>query len=92
VNKSELISAIADKSGMKKVDCENVLNSIINTVTYTLKGGGDIRLVGFGTFSVANRKASKGRNPSTGEEISIPASKVPKFKAGQTLKSVVNGR
>ncbi|MDR3285797.1 MAG: HU family DNA-binding protein [Holosporales bacterium] len=92
MNKSELVSAVADNAGVKKVECESVLNAFIEVVTKTLKSGGDIRLVGFGTFAVSERKATTGRNPSTGKPISIPACKVPKFKAGQTLKDSVNGK
>ncbi|MDR0625338.1 MAG: HU family DNA-binding protein [Holosporales bacterium] len=91
MNKGELVAAVAEATGAKKVDCEDILGAIIDVIYNTLKKGGDVRLVGFGTFSVAQRKESIGRNPSNGAEIKIPACKVPKFKAGQTLKDVVNG-
>jgi DNA-binding protein HU-beta len=90
VNKSELITAVAEKAGVRKSECESVVGAFLETVTSTLKTGADIRLVGFGTFSVADRKATVGRNPSTGQEIAIPASRVPKFKPGQGLKDAVN--
>jgi DNA-binding protein HU-beta len=92
MNKGELVASIADISGVKKADCESVLNAFVDVVSDTLKKGGDVRLVGFGTFSVTDRKESIGRNPSNGAEIKIPACKVPKFKAGQTLKDSVNGK
>lgn len=92
MNKGELISAIAEKTGARKVDTEGMVNAFFETVVETLKSGDEIRIVGFGTFSVTERKATTGRNPSTGQEIQIPACRVPKFKPGQTLKDAVNSK
>lgn len=91
VNKAELISAVAEESGQTKADAERAVNAVIAVVKQTLQKGDDIRVVGFGTFSVADRAATTGRNPRTGEPIQIPASKMPKFKAGKELKDAVNG-
>lgn len=90
MNKNELIAAVAKKAGMSKADATNSVDTVIDCVTASLKKGNEVRLVGFGTFSVAHRKASMGRNPRTGAQIKIPASKQPKFKAGKALKSAVN--
>ena len=90
MNKNDLIAVVADKSGLSKSDSTNAVDSIIEGISETLEGGGEVRLVGFGTFSVTDRRASKGRNPRTGEPINIPASKQPKFKAGKVLKQAVN--
>ena len=91
VNKNELISDVAERSGLSKVDAGKALDGMISSIEAALKSGDDVRIVGFGTFSVSNRAATTGRNPRTGEAISIPASKQPKFKAGAPLKAVVNG-
>ena len=90
MNKNELIEAVADSSGLTRKDTAAAVDAILATVTKTLKSGGDVRLVGFGTFMVAKRKARTGRNPSTGEVLKIPASKTPKFKPGKTLKDAVS--
>ena len=90
MNKTELISAMSEKSELTKVDTEKALKAFIDTVTEELKNGGKVQLVGFGSFEVAERAARKGRNPKTSEEIMIPASKSPKFKAGRSLKDIVN--
>lgn len=90
MNKVELVAAIAEKSELTKVDTEKALKAFIDTVTEELKNGGKVQLVGFGSFEVAKRAARKGRNPKTSEEIMIPASKSPKFKAGKALKDIVN--
>jgi DNA-binding protein HU-beta len=90
VNKNDLVAAVADGSGLSKADAAKAVDAVFNSITGSLQGGGEVRLVGFGTFSVANRKASTGRNPRTGEAIQIPASKQPKFKAGKGLKDAVN--
>lgn len=90
MNKNDLISAVADSAGMSKADAGKAVDGVLDSISSTLSGGGDVRLVGFGTFSVANRAATTGRNPRTGEAIQIPASKVPKFKAGKALKTAVN--
>ena len=90
MNKTELISAMSENANMTKVDTEKALKAFIDTVTEELKNGGKVQLVGFGTFEVAERAERQGRNPKTGEAITIPASKSPKFKAGKALKDIVN--
>lgn len=90
MNKTELITAIAEKSELSKKDADKALAAFIDTVTDELKNNGKVQLVGFGTFEVTERAARKGRNPQTSEEILIPASKSPKFKAGKALKDAVN--
>ena len=90
MNKSELIGTIAAKTDLTKKDSERALGAFIDTVTDQLKKGNKIQLVGFGTFEVAKRAARTGKNPQTGAEIKIPASKAPKFKAGKALKDAVN--
>ena len=91
MNKSELIAAIAAKTGSTKKDAEASLNAFVDVVTETLVKGDKVQLVGFGSFEVRKRAARKGRNPQTKEEIKIPASKAPVFKAGKALKDLVNG-
>lgn len=88
--KAELVSAIADKAGINKTQAKDALEAFIDAVTASLKKGDEVRLVGFGTFSVAKRKASTGRNPRTGEPMKIKASSQPKFKPGKGLKDAVN--
>ena len=90
MNKNELISAVADASGLTKSDATKAVEGVFDAITGALKTGGEVRLVGFGTFSVAKRKASTGRNPRTGEPMAIKASAQPKFKAGKGLKDAVN--
>lgn len=91
MNKSELVAAIAEKSGLTKVDSTKALDSLLEAVTEALKKEEKVQLVGFGTFEVRHRKAREGRNPRNPEEkIHIPASKAPVFKAGKTLKEAVN--
>lgn len=90
MNKNDLIAAVAAVNEMTKADAATAVDGVFKAVTNALAGGEEIRLVGFGTFSVANRAASEGRNPRTGEKIQIPASKQPKFKAGKALKEAVN--
>jgi DNA-binding protein HU-beta len=90
MNKSELIAAIAAKTGETKKNAEASLNALIDVVTETLVKGDKVQLVGFGSFEVRKRAARKGRNPQTKEEIKIPASKAPVFKAGKALKDLVN--
>ena len=90
MNKVELVAAIAEKSELTKVDAEKALKAFIETVAEELKNGGKVQLVGFGTFEVTERAERQGRNPKTGEAITIPASKSPKFKAGKALKDIVN--
>ncbi len=89
MTKAELVAKIAEESGISKVSAEKALGSFIKAVTNTLKKGGKVALTGFGTFSVAKRKARVGRNPQTGKEIKIPATRVPKFKPGKALKDAV---
>ncbi len=90
MNKNELIGAVADTSGLTKADAAKAVDALFDAVTAALTKGDEVRLVGFGTFSVAKRKASTGRNPRTGEPLAIKASAQPKFKAGKTLKDAVN--
>ena len=90
MNKSDLIAAIAAKTGDTKKAAEASLNAFVDVVTGALKKGDKVQLVGFGSFEVRKRAARKGRNPQTKEEIKIPASKAPVFKAGKALKTVVN--
>jgi DNA-binding protein HU-beta len=89
MTKAELISKVAKEAKITKAAAAQAIDSITGTITKDLKTGEKITLTGFGTFSVANRKAKTGRNPRTGKEIRIPASKVPKFTAGKTLKEAV---
>ena len=90
MNKTELVAAIAEKTGLTKKDAEGAVKAFTDTVAEQLKAGDKIQLVGFGTFEVAERAARTGKNPQTGEAINIPASKAPKFKAGKALKDLVN--
>ena len=91
MNKSELVAAIAEQAGLSKKDAENALKAFTDVVSQELSKGRKIQLVGFGTFEVSERAARTGRNPQTGEEMQIAASKAPKFKAGKALKDAVNG-
>ena len=90
LNKNDLVAKVAETSELSKADATKAVDAVFETITSTLAGGDEIRLVGFGTFAVSQRAATKGRNPRTGEEIDIPASKQPKFKAGKGLKDAVN--
>ena len=90
MNKNELISKVADDTELSKSDAAKAVDSIFDSITGELKSGGDIRLVGFGTFLVTKRKATTGRNPQTGAAIDIPAANVPKFRASKALKEAVN--
>ena len=90
MNKNDLVSAVSDSAGISKADATKAVDSVFDNITGSLQGGNEVRLVGFGTFSVAQRKATTGRNPRTGETIQIKASKQPKFKAGKALKEAVN--
>ena len=92
MNKSDLVAAMSEKSGLSKKDAEAALNAFTDTVAEVLKKGDKITLVGFGTFKVTDRKSREGRNPKTGEVIQIPASKTPSFTAGAELKKSVNNR
>jgi len=89
VNKAELVSAVADKTGLTKKDSEKAINAMVEAVGDALRNGEKVSLVGFGTFEVRSRGARTGRNPQTGEQIRIPATKVPAFKAGKSLKDIV---
>lgn len=90
MNKTDLINAIAEQTGLSKADSTKAVEGVIEAVTNALRGGDQVALVGFGTFSVRDRKARVGRNPRTGETIQIPASRNPVFKAGKGLKEAVN--
>ena len=90
MNKNELIASVAEAAGLSKADATKAVDAVFASITDTLSSGGEVRLVGFGTFSVAHRAASTGRNPRTGEPIQIAASRQPKFKAGKQLKDAVN--
>lgn len=90
MNKNDLIVAVADDSGLTKADAGRAVDAVFSSIEGVLSGGGEVRIVGFGTFSVAHRAATTGRNPRTGETIQVAASKQPKFKAGAPLKDVVN--
>ena len=90
MNKNDLVGVVADKASITKAQAAEAVDAVFDAVTGALKGGGDVRLVGFGTFSVSRRKASKGRNPATGAEINIPASNQAKFKPGKGLKDAIN--
>ncbi len=92
MNKNDLVSKVAESADLSKQKAASAVDAIIEAIKGSLKAGEDVRLVGFGTFSVSNRAATTGRNPRTGEPIKIPASKQPKFKAGKDLKESVNGK
>ena len=92
MNKAELIAAIAAKTGDTKKGAEASVNAFVDVITEALVGGDKVQLVGFGSFEVRKRAARKGRNPQTKEEIKIPASKAPVFKAGKALKDLVNNK
>ena len=90
MNKTELIAAMAETSGLSKKDCESALTAFIAATENALKAGDKVQLVGFGTFEVSSRAAREGRNPRTGKAMDIKASKAPRFKAGKSLKDAVN--
>ncbi|MBT5187119.1 MAG: HU family DNA-binding protein [Kordiimonadaceae bacterium] len=90
MNKNEFIASVAGSAGISKTDASNAVDAVLDTISNTLASGGEVRMTGFGTFSTANRAASTGRNPRTGEAIQIAASTRPKFKAGKGLKDSVN--
>ncbi len=89
MNKSELISVVAEKTGMTKKDTEKAVNAVFESVTDALAKGEKVQLIGFGTFDLRTRKAREGRNPATGDVIQIPQATVPVFKAGKALKESV---
>jgi DNA-binding protein HU-beta len=90
MNKSQLIEAVASDSGLTKVDSARAIESLLDTVTRTLKKGDEVVITGFGKFSVVDRSARQGVNPRTGERVTIKASKAPKFSAGASLKQAVS--
>lgn len=90
MNKTELVAAMAEATGFSKKDAEKAVKAFEAVVTAELVKGGEVRLVGFGTFDVLERAAHEGRNPQTGKPITIPASKSPRFKAGKAFKEAVN--
>ena len=89
MNKTELIAAVAEKTDLSKKDADAAVSAVLGAITDALKAGDKIQLVGFGTFEVRNRAAKQGRNPRTNETMTVPASKVPAFKAGKALKDAV---
>ena len=91
MNKQELIGSVADTAGLSRGDASKAVEAVFDTISSALKRGDEVRLVGFGTFTVTRRKASTGRNPRTGEPMSIKESSQPKFKAGKGLKDACNG-
>mgnify|MGYP000456943877 FL=1 len=90
MNKNDLIASVASSAGLSKSDSTRALESLLDTITNALKRGEKVSIVGFGNFTVNERKATVGRNPRTGETIQIPASKRPKFSVGKALKDAVN--
>ncbi|MDQ3709738.1 MAG: HU family DNA-binding protein [Actinomycetota bacterium] len=90
MNKSQLADAAADKSGLSKGDTSKALDAVIDSITEALQSGDKVSLTGFGTFEVRDRAARTGRNPQTGAEMQVPASKAPAFKAGKSFKDAVN--
>ncbi len=91
MNKTELVALVAQKAQMSKESAAEAVDATFDGIESALRSGDTVRIVGFGNFQVAHRKASNGRNPRTGEPIQIPASNIPKFKAGKALKEAVNG-
>lgn len=89
MNKNDLVAAVADAADLSKDKAQKAVDAVFDQIQTALKGGDEVRIVGFGAFTVATRKASEGRNPRTGEVIKIPASKQPKFRAGKALKDAV---
>ncbi len=90
MNKAQLIDAMAEKAGLSKADAKKALDAFVESTTDALKGGDRVALIGFGSFAISERGARTGRNPQTGKEISIPAKKVVKFKAGAELADAVS--
>ncbi len=90
MNKNDLISKVAEAANLSKGSADVAVKATLDSIASELAGGGEVRLVGFGTFSVSHRSQSQGRNPRTGEVITIPASNNPRFKAGKALKDAVN--
>ncbi|CAA6605557.1 HU, DNA-binding transcriptional regulator, beta subunit [Rhodospirillaceae bacterium LM-1] len=92
MNKNDLVASVATLTSLSKTDAAKAVDAVFDSITASLKKGQEVRLVGFGTFNVSKREKSEGRNPRTGETITIPASKQPKFKAGKGLKDAVNSK
>ncbi|WP_019995337.1 HU family DNA-binding protein [Aureimonas ureilytica] len=92
MNKNELVSVVAEKASLSKQDATSAVDAVFDALQSAMANGDDVRLVGFGTFSVSARAASKGRNPSTGAEVDIPARNVPRFTPGKGLKDAVNSK
>ena len=90
MNRNELVDTVSNKTDMKKSEANKAVDAVFDAIAEALKGGDEVRLVGFGTFSVASRAASEGRNPRTGEKIQIAASKQAKFKPGKGLRDSLN--
>ena len=90
MNKTELVSAIAESANLSKADATGALDGMVAAITEALKSGDQVTLIGFGSFSIKERAARTGRNPRTGDPIEIKASKIPSFKAGKVLKDAVN--
>lgn len=90
MNKNDLVALVADAAGLSKSDASKAVDAVFDGICDSLKKGDEVRLVGFGTFAIAERAASEGRNPRTGEKIAIPPSKQPKFKPGKNLKDALN--
>ena len=90
MNKNDLVAQVASSTGLSKADAGRAVDAMLDSIAGALAGGGEVRLIGFGSFSVGHRKATTGKNPRTGETIQIPASNRPKFKAGKALKEAVN--
>ncbi len=91
MNRNELVEAVASKTELRKSEASKAVDAVFESITNALKSGDEVRLVGFGTFSVASRAASEGRNPRTGEKIKIAASRQAKFKPGKGLRDSLNG-
>lgn len=89
MNKTDLVNAVAAETGFTKKDAEKAVAAVLDSITDALKAGDKVQLVGFGTFEVRNRAAKQGHNPRTGEPMTVPASKLPAFKAGKALKDAV---
>ncbi len=91
MNKNELVGEVADKAGITKAQAGDAIDAALDAITSALKKGDEVRLLGFGNFVVADRKATTARNPQTGATVNVPASKAPKFRPGKALKDAVNG-
>ena len=91
MNKNDLVTKLAERTGLSKMDAQKAVDGVFEVVTEALKSGDEVRITGFGVFVVSARAGGKGRNPQTGEEIVIKASKAPRFRAGKPLKDALNG-